>query len=237
VDNRKSHQRDTGLMKLSIIIPTLDEAETLEKTLRPLAETSHEVIVVDGGSADGTRDVASARTHRVISSPPGRGRQQDVGAGAAGGNVLLFLHADTLLPPGFDGMILGALEDPGVIMGAFRLRIHPATAWLRLVAHMANLRSRFLKLPYGDQGLFLRRTDYFRAGGFPPWPIMEDVALVGRLNRLGRFRLLDGVVRTSARRWEKEGPLRATLRDWSLILRYRLGDSPRALARHYRHVR
>jgi hypothetical protein len=146
---------------------------------------------------------------------------------------LVFLHADTHLPKSFARLIWRALADPKVAFGAFSLAIHPSSPVLNLVAAMANIRSRLLKLPYGDQALFLRRSTYFQIGGFRPWPIMEDVDLVQRLNRVGAFKLVGTPVMTSARRWQKERPVYTTLRNWSLIVRYFLGVSPGALARHY----
>lgn len=224
-------------MKLSIIIPTLNEADIIGRMLKRLEPRPDEIIVVDGGSRDGTVDVARPFTTDVVIAEAGRGGQQDEGARRAGGDVLVFLHADTQLPRGYDQLICQVLDDPGIVFGAFFLSIHPAGLALNLVAFVANLRSRFLRLPYGDQGLFVRRAAYFEAGGFQDWPIMEDVDLVRRLNRIGEFKMAAGCVRTSARRWRKENLVFTTLRNWSLILRYYAGVSPHILARNYPHVR
>jgi len=225
-------------MKLSVIIPALNEAEMLGDTLESLmAHPPAEVIVVDGGSRDSTVDVARRYTSRVFVSRPGRGLQQGTGARHSQGSVLIFLHADTQLPPGYQHLIHQALAEPDVLFGAFYLAIHPPSKALDIVAFMANLRSRCLRVPYGDQAIFVRREAYFQAGGFRDWPIMEDVDLVRRLNRRGRFKLARGHVKTSARRWQKENLICTTIRNWSLIIRYGLGVSPEALLRHYPDTR
>ena len=130
-------------------------------------------------------------------------------------------------------MIERTLSDPKNVFGAFRLGHHPSTAFLNLVALMANLRSLLLNIPYGDQGLFMRRSDYFKVGGFKNLPLMEDVDLVRRLNKIGKFKLVKGKVRTSARRYGREGLFYTTVRNWSLIIRYLLGESPERLHRLY----
>jgi rSAM/selenodomain-associated transferase 2 len=221
------------IMELSIVIPTLNEAEILARTLQSLKDQPPEVLVVDGGSQDSTPQVARQYTPHVFTSKRGRGVQQDVGARHSSGEVLVFLHADTLLPQGYEKHIRGALADPDIVFGAFHLSICPSTPALALVALMANLRSRLLSLPYGDQALFVRRNAYFQAGGFQDWPIMEDVDLVHRLRRAGRFKLVRSAVQTSARRWQREHFVYTTVRNWSLIIRYALGMSPHELSRHY----
>jgi len=218
-------------MKLSIIIPTLNEESSLGRTLASVSGRGHEIIVVDGGSDDGTPEIAREHASVVLDSKRGRGIQQHIGACHAKGDVLLFLHADTLLSKGFDIVIERTLSDPRVILGAFRLGHHPPSAFLNLIALMANLRSIFLKMPYGDQGLFMRRSDYFRIGGFKDLPIMEDVDLVRRLNRVGKIKCVKARVRTSARRYDRNGVVYTTVRNWSLIIRYLLGQSPERLHR------
>jgi rSAM/selenodomain-associated transferase 2 len=193
--------------------------------------------VVDGGSKDSTVEVARQYTSQVLMSRPGRGIQQAIGARYSQGTVLVFVHADTRLPPGYQDLIHKALARPDVVFGAFCLTIHPSSRALDVIALMANLRSRCLKLPYGDQAIFVRREAYFQVGGFRDWPIMEDVDLVHRLNRMGGFKLARGYVKTSARRWRKENLICTTLRNWSLIIRYGLGVSPDALYRHYPDTR
>ncbi|MDY6950487.1 MAG: TIGR04283 family arsenosugar biosynthesis glycosyltransferase [Thermodesulfobacteriota bacterium] len=224
-------------MKLSIVIPVLNEAEILGDTLGRLARPSGDIMVVDGGSTDGTVEIARQYTSRVITSPRGRGPQQDAGARQSHGSVLLFLHADTRLPMAYERLVHEALEGPGVVFGAFHLKIHPSKPILAFIASMANLRSRLLRMPYGDQALFARREAYFEAGGFPDWPVMEDVDLVRRLNRLGGFQLARGSVLTSGRRWKKENAVFTTLRNWSLMTRYYMGHRPHTLAGHYPDAR
>ena len=198
---------------------------------------SDEIIVVDGGSKDGTVEIARQYTSRVMTAPRGRGPQQDAGARQAHGSVVLFLHADTRLPVAYERLIAQALEKPRVVFGAFRLEIDPPSPVLACIASMANLRTRLLKMPYGDQALFVRRDAYFQAGGFPDWPVMEDVDLVRRLSHLGGFQLAHGSVRTSGRRWKRENVVFTTLRNWSLMIQYYMGHPPHTLARHYPDAR
>jgi len=226
-------------MRLSIIIPVLNEAATLSQTLDALQDRAAdpETIVVDGGSTDRSVEIARKYTPHVFSSARGRGTQQDAGARRAQGDVFVFLHADTCLPAGYARHIRQALVDPHVVFGAFLLTINPSTPFLNGIALAANLRSILFRLPYGDQALFVRRSAYFRTGGFAPWPIMEDVDLVRRLNRIGGAKLIRKPVKTAARRWEKERPVFATFRNWWLMIRYLLGASPEALMRHYPDTR
>jgi rSAM/selenodomain-associated transferase 2 len=224
-------------VKLSIIIPTLNEEGSLKGPLASISSHGHEVIIVDGGSKDGTVEVAREYASVVLDSKCGRGIQQHRGARHAGGDILLFLHADTWLPKGFEMMIKRTLSDPKTVFGAFHLGHHPSTALLNLVALMANLRSLLLKMPYGDQGLFMKRSDYFRVGGFQDLLIMEDVDLVRRLNKIGKFKLVRGKVRTSARRYDRNGAVSTTVRNWSLIIRYLLGQSPERLHRFNSNAR
>lgn len=227
----------SGGTEMSIIIPTLNEAEVLGDTLTAVADGSAEIIVIDGGSDDDTVKVARQYTPRVFISPKGRGLQQDTGARRSRGRVLLFLHADTHLPRNYLVLVREVMADENIVFGAFRLKIHPPCLALNIIALMANIRSRFFSLPYGDQALFVRRSTYLRIGGFRDWPVMEDVDLVRRLNRQGGFRLARGAAHTSARRWQSEHFARATIRNWSLIIRYASGISPHKLARHYPDTR
>jgi rSAM/selenodomain-associated transferase 2 len=220
-------------MRISIIIPTLNEVHALESTLTGAQALSAEIIVSDGGSLDGTVSLARLYTPHVLHSPTGRGRQLDTGARHATGDVLLFLHADTRLPPEADRLIATALEDRRVVYGAFRLSIDPTTPLLTYISWAANVRTKIFKLPYGDQAIFVRRSVYSQIGGFRPWPIMEDVDLVRRLNRVGRFTLAPCCICTSARRWQRENPVFTTMRNWSLMLRYFFGASPAKLIRYY----
>jgi rSAM/selenodomain-associated transferase 2 len=212
------------------VIPALDEEQRLPAAIRSVRADA-EVIVVDGGSRDATREVAAREGARVLESPRGRGRQLDEGARAAGGDWLVFLHADTTLEPGW-ASALRALG-PDVVGGAFRLAVDSPRAGFRMVEGAVRLRLRFFALPYGDQGIFARREAYARVGGIPHLPLMEDVAFVARLRRAGRLAFPPVRALTSARRWERYGIVGTTLRNWSLLALYAAGQSPERLARRY----
>jgi rSAM/selenodomain-associated transferase 2 len=228
--------------KISIIIPVLNEAATIQETLIRLQEASEvEVIVVDGGSRDETvaiakcvgKVLAKSLPINVISTAAGRARQMNAGAAAATGDILLFLHADTHLPIGFDILVRQALQNPGTIAGAFELRINAQLLGLRLIEKMVNMRSRFLSMPYGDQGIFLKATLFHEIGGFPEIPIMEDFEFMLRLRHQGRITLVPAPVLTSGRRWQKLGVVKTTLINQLIIVCYFLGVSPEQLIRWY----
>lgn len=220
--------------KISVIIPVLNEAATLEKTLTPLQEAANvEVIVVDGGSLDGTRNLAESLGAKVFETSVGRARQMNVGAAAATGEILLFLHADTTLPQGFEAMVRQLLLKPGVIAGAFALQIKADLRGLRLIETMVNWRSRFLQTPYGDQAIFLSAKAFQALGGFQEIPLMEDFELVQRLKGIGKIAIAPAFAVTSGRRWQKFGVVKTTLINQLIILAYFLGVSPTRLARWY----
>lgn len=225
---------------VSIVMPVLDEERRIGRALADLAtvERLHEVIVVDGGSRDRTVALARELGARVITAPRGRGPQLNAGAAAATGNVLLFLHADTTLPANAVEHVTRALARPSVIAGAFRTWTVPdePRPWFGPLLHLADIRSRLTRYPYGDQALFVR-TDAFRAaGGFANVPLMEDLDISRRLWRLGRVYTCPASVRVSGRRFGA-GPIRyATLMNVFPIL-FRAGVSPHTLARFYRQVR
>lgn len=221
---------------ISIIIPTLNEAKNLPRTLQALQTTlAVEVTVVDGGSLDSTISVAESWGAKVICSPvSGRAYQMNVGAAVAQGDILLFLHADTRLPSGFDRLVRQTLLQPKVIAGAFELAIDGKTLGLRLVEWGVHVRSHLCQMPYGDQAIFMS-VDMFRAiGGFPELPIMEDFELMRRLKRRGRIAIAPDTVLTSDRRWQKLNVCRTTLINQAIILGYLLGVSPTRLADWYR---
>ena len=188
----------------------------------------------DGGSTDGTVAIARAAGARVVTGAACRGRQLAAGAAAAHGAWLLFLHADARLAPGAGDELRRAMAAPEPAAYAFRLRIDGRRPAYRLVEWGTNARSRWARLPYGDQGLLLPRALYDAAGGFQAVPLMEDVLLVRRLVRLAPVRLLGAPVTVSARRWEQDGPARRTLRNWGLLLALWRGESPHRLAERYR---
>lgn len=222
-------------MSLAVVIPTLNEAATIATTLTPvLAEPGVEAIVVDGGSRDGTPELAAAVGARVLAATGGRAAQQNAGAAATDAEELLFLHADTRLPAGWAAAVRATLADPGVALGAFALAIDGATPAERLVAAGANWRSRSWGVPYGDQALFLRHSTFERLGGFAVLPIMEDWDLARRARRLGRIAVLDLAVATSPRRWRKLGVARTLWRNQLMLLGWRLGVAPDRLADFYR---
>ncbi len=221
--------------RLSIVVPVLNEAHGIAATLAslaPLRAQGHEVIVVDGGSEDASAALAAPLCDRLLQAPRGRAAQLNAGARAASGDVLVFLHADTRLPPRADALILSALRDR--LWGRFDIAIegrHPA---LRLVAAAMNLRSRLTGIATGDQAMFVRRAGFL---GFPDLPLMEDIALSRLLKRRGRPACLRSRVRTSGRRWESRGVLRTVLLMWRLRALYALGVSPERLARRYGEAR
>lgn len=224
--------------RISLIIPALNEAGRIGKTLSELPPYENlERIVVDGGSSDETASVAHPWADRVIGAPPGRARQMNAGARFASGDVLLFLHADTCLPPRAFSAVVEALEDPAVVGGAFRLAIDSPRLALRIVSWAANIRTRLTRVPYGDQGIFVRRRIFEGLGGFPDLPIMEDLEFGRRLREMGKVVLLPEAARTSSRRWDRGGVARTTIRNQLLKMMYFMGISPGRIARWYRPVR
>ncbi|GAC1469217.1 MAG: TIGR04283 family arsenosugar biosynthesis glycosyltransferase [Chamaesiphon sp.] len=220
---------------ISVIIPVLNEAGKIKEALVSLQNAADvEVIVVDGGSQDETVAVASSLGVQVLSSPVGRARQMNAGAKGACGNILLFLHADTCLPVGFDTLVREALTKPRTVAGAFELRIDAKLLGLRLVERIANWRSRSFSLPYGDQAIFIRADIFHDMGGFPDLPIMEDFEFVLRLRRWGRIEIVLVPVLTSGRRWQRLGVLTTTLINQLIVVGYFLGVPPERLVRWYR---
>ncbi|MGB7550353.1 MAG: TIGR04283 family arsenosugar biosynthesis glycosyltransferase [Chromatiaceae bacterium] len=222
-------------MRLSLILPALDEAESIPATLaclQPLRALGHEVILVDGGSTDGTPTLAAPRVDRVITSPRGRARQMNAGAAQAQGEALVFVHADTHLPEGAGSLISDALQHR--LWGRFDVRIAGRPWVLKVVAALMNGRSRLTGITTGDQAIFVRRDTFAALGGFPDLPLMEDIALSRRLKRLGPPACLRQRVTTSGRRWESQGPWRTILLMWWLRFDYWRGVPAESLAGRYR---
>ncbi len=223
---------------LSIIIPTLNEEDVIDRCLDPLQyKKDCEVIIVDGGSSDTTLDLARKYGCRIIASPKGRGKQMNHGAREAQGDVLLFLHADTILPEDFPELILETVSRSGFAAGAFSLAINSPLKSLATIAYLANLRSRFLKLPYGDQALFTTRGMFNAIKGFPEIEIMEDYVFMGKIKKEGEIIILPEEATTSARRWHNIGILQTTLINQIIICGYKLGIAPVTLDRWYRRMR
>jgi rSAM/selenodomain-associated transferase 2 len=222
--------------RLSIIVPVLDEARTIQaalEDLQALRRAGVELIVADGASRDATASLATPLADRVIAAPRGRASQMNAGARAARGDILLFLHADTTLAPGTVDAMLARLDAEGRDWGRFDVAIAGADPLLALVALLMNARSRATGVATGDQAIFVRRAAFEAVGGFPAIPLMEDVALCKTLRRRSRPLCLRERVVTSARRWERHGTLRTIVLMWRLRLAYALGADPHRLARRY----
>jgi rSAM/selenodomain-associated transferase 2 len=222
--------------KISIIVPVLDEAHAIANTLallQPMRVDGAEVVVVDGGSRDATCSLARPLCDAHLLAPRGRASQMNAGAAAATGDVLLFLHADTMLPANANALIEGSLADGRRHWGRFDVTIAGSHPMLTIIAMLMNARSRLSGIATGDQAMFVRRPVFHAVGGFPRIPLMEDVALSRALKLTSPPAALRERVVTSARRWERHGVFRTMLLMWRLRAAYALGADPHRLARRY----
>jgi rSAM/selenodomain-associated transferase 2 len=238
-------------MTIAVIIPVLNEARCLGRTLSHThALGFDDMIVVDGGSSDDTCLIArsfadrmgllpspAAGSMRVLTAPRGRARQLNAGAAASGCDVLLFLHADTLLPSNARQIVLTAMSDAACVGGRFNVRFDSPRLPARIISSLMNLRSRWSGIATGDQAIFVRRAVFERIGGFADIPLMEDIEFTRRLKQAGQLASLSDQVVTAFRRWEQQGPLRTILLMWTLRFMYWIGVSPHRLHHFYRIVR
>lgn len=216
---------------LSVIIPALNEEEGLPGLLEHLGRFApHEIIVADGGSTDRTPHIAAAAGARVITGHRGRARQMNAAAATATGEFLLFLHSDTVPPHDYPRIIARVLQKPGTAAGAFRFALGGNLRAAPLIERLVDVRCRLFSLPYGDQGLFLRRTVFRHLGGFAEWPVLEDLDLVRRLKSIGRVLTVPEPAVTSARRWETGGVIRTFLRHQLMLAAYHIGVPPERIA-------
>jgi rSAM/selenodomain-associated transferase 2 len=226
------------MARVAVIVPVLDEMQELPALAGDLARLRHraEIVVVDGGSRDGTRAALERLAVTVVDAPRGRARQMNAGARATTAPILLFLHADTRLPDGAVDAVAAAI-DGGAAGGCFRLRIDSPDPRLAVAAHIINWRARLWSSASGDQALFVRRDIFDRLDGYRELALCEDLDFVARVRRLGRFTVVDDAVVTSARRWHGQGVARTIVLMWTLRLGFHLGVSPNLLARWYRDAR
>jgi rSAM/selenodomain-associated transferase 2 len=220
---------------ISVLIPTRNERGNVERALGSTRALDVERIVADGGSTDDTAEAArELGADRVLDCEPGRARQMDAAYRAAGGDVLLFLHADTRLDPGWDAQIRQALGDPSVAGGVFTLRFDSDRRIYRWIERGASFRARLLRLPYGDQGIFVRRKVVDAIGGIAETPIFEDLDLIRAVGRAGRLVVLPARAWTSARRYDRNGPVRTVVRNAIALATFLLGIDRTRVARWYR---
>ncbi len=223
----------------SVIIPVLNEASLINSTIDHLRALdggeSLEIIVVDGDQGGGTVRTITLKDVKQTISPRGRGRQMNEGAALATGNILLFLHVDTRPPRDALGLIRSAMENNRYVAGAFDLGIESSQPIFRIIERAASLRSQITRIPFGDQGIFIRKDYFMQVGGYREIPVMEDVEIMGRIKKRGdRIYIIPRRVSTASRRWKQEGIVRCTLRNWMLQILYFLGTSPYKLSRFYK---
>jgi rSAM/selenodomain-associated transferase 2 len=227
------------LQSLSVIVPMLNESPRIAGTLSALrrAAPNAEIIVVDGGSSDASVAIARPLCHRLITASRGRAFQMNTGARASHGDVLAFVHADTIVPRTFSPNIAAALSDPGVVGGRFDVKLDASALPYRIIGAMISLRSRITRTGTGDQAIFVRREVFERLGGFPELDLCEDLAFSRLLKRAGRVACLRTRVTTSARRWSRDGLARTVVRMWIIRAMYLMGVPPGRLKRLYSDTR
>jgi rSAM/selenodomain-associated transferase 2 len=227
-----------SLLKVSIIVPTLNEAQGLRDTLTQIQQLCpHELVVSDGGSDDNTLKIAKKFTEHVVSGPAGRALQMNAGAQIATGDIFIFLHADSRIEPASYEKMLHSLKSSEKIGGAFSLCIDSDKWSLRLITRLANLRSKFFGMAYGDQAFFVKNSTFQQMNGFAEFPICEDIDFFKRLRKLGPVILLKEKSLTSPRRWIKEGIWFTTLRNILITILFELGFPPRILTKWYQAIR
>lgn len=225
-------------LKVSVIIPTLNEGEILEETLAQISRCSpHELIVCDGGSPDDTLHIAQKFTAKIMTVAPGRARQMNAGANAASGDILLFLHADTRVDPDSYRKMKAIMGSPEIVGGAFSLAIESDRVSLRMISALATLRAKYLNMVYGDQAIFVRKGVFRVMGGYQALPICEDLDFFKRLRKQGPVVLLEDKALTSARRWHAEGIGFTTFRNAVIVILFMLGFPPNILSKWYLAVR
>ena len=225
-------------MKVSIVIPTLNESTVLAHTIATIQDSSpHEILVGDGGSSDETLKIARHSGARVIQCKKGRANQMNAAAKEAEGDLLLFLHADTILEPAGYRKMCELMCRGDLVGGAFSLQLDSNKAFLRVISRLGSMRSRYFNLVYGDQAIFVRKDIFREIGGYPPLPICEDLTFFRTLKKAGRTVILDEKAYVSPRRWISEGATYTTFRNIVIAIMFLLGFPPKILARWYRVVR
>lgn len=227
------------MSRLSVVVPILNEERTIAASLAAIrvGAPDAEIVVVDGGSADTSLDIARGLADRIISAQRGRARQMNAGAAAASGDLLAFVHADTIVPSSFGTDIAQALSDLAVVGGRFDVRLDDDRFMYRLIGNLISLRSRISRTGTGDQTIFVRRDAFARLGGFPDLELCEDLDFARRLKRIGKIACLRTRVTTSARRWQRDGLFRTVLRMWTIRSLYLLGVPPSRLKQMYADAR
>lgn len=223
---------------ISVIVVTLNEEDVLSKTLHSITrDETIELIVVDGGSSDKTIAIAREHGAKIVSTPRGRGLQLNQGAQVSAGDILLFLHADTLLPADFASLVRQTVGQKGCAAGAFSLGIDCKHFGLTVISYLANIRSRFLRMPYGDQAIFLSKSMFTQLGGYPEVPIMEDFIFIEQAQKQGKIVTLKQQVLTSPRRWHNMGVIRTTFINQVIVVGYKCGVKLTTLVKWYQRLK